>query len=76
MGRGRVGAWILPGVLRWALEPAPALAHPGHAIQLVMHSSRFVLVDRVSRIRGYYDSADGESLRRLPQHVRALLREP
>lgn len=74
--RGPVGAWILPGLLRWAFEPAPALAHPGHAIQLVMHSSRFVLVDRVSRIRGYYDSADGESLRRLPQHVRALLREP
>ncbi len=55
--------------------PVPALAHPGHAFQPVLHSSRFVLVDRSSRIRGYYESADGESLQRLPQHVRALLRE-
>jgi len=65
--RGRVGARIF--------SQASALAHPGHAVRLVLHSSRFVLVDRVSRIRGYYDSADGESLRRLRQHVRALLRE-
>ncbi|MGH7406768.1 MAG: SCO family protein [Candidatus Methylomirabilales bacterium] len=65
--RGRVGTRIF--------SQASALAHPGHAVQLVMHSSRFVLVDRVSRIRGYYESTDGESLRRLRQHVRALLRE-
>ncbi len=73
--RGRVGARILRGLVRWSFEPALALAHPGHTVQLVLHSSRFVLVDRLSRIRGYYDSADGESLRRLPQHVRALLGE-
>ena len=66
--RGRVGARIF--------SQASALAHPGHAVRLVLHSSRFVLVDRGARIRGYYDSADGESLRRLRQHVRALLREP
>ncbi|MBI3080033.1 MAG: SCO family protein [candidate division NC10 bacterium] len=65
----------LRGLVRWSFEPAVALAHPGHTVQLVLHSSRFVLVDRLSRIRGYYDSADGESLRRLPQHVRALLGE-
>ena len=70
-----MGARILRGLVRWSFEPAVALAHPGHTVQLVLHSSRFVLVDRVSRIRGYYDSADGESLRRLPQHVRALLGE-
>ena len=29
------------------------------------HSTRFVLVDRNSRIRGYYDSSDRESLRTL-----------
>lgn len=55
--------------------PIPALANPGPAFQLVLHSSRFVLVDRSSRIRGYYESADKESLQRVPQHVRALLRE-
>jgi cytochrome oxidase Cu insertion factor (SCO1/SenC/PrrC family) len=63
------------GVPLRAFGPVPALAHPGHAFQRVLHSSRFVLVDRSSRIRGYYESADGESLQRLPQHVRALLRE-
>ena len=73
--RGRVGARLLRGLWRWPLGPAPALAHPGHAFRLVMHSARFALVDRRGRIRGYYDSADGESLRRLRQHVRALLRE-
>jgi protein SCO1/2 len=69
-------ARILHRALRWFSGPAPALAHPGHPVSLVLHSSRFVLVDRLSRIRGYYDSADGESLRRLRQHVRSLLQEP
>jgi len=38
-----------------------------------IHSSRFVLVDRLARIRGYYDSSDAEALRRLRQGVRSLL---
>ncbi len=39
------------------------------------HSTRFVLVDRRARIRGYYDSEDEEALHRLRQHVQALLPE-
>lgn len=40
-----------------------------------LHSSRFVLVDRQARIRGYYPSNDVEALRRLRQDVETLLRE-
>jgi protein SCO1/2 len=59
---------LLPG-------PEPALARAGQGGPLILHSSRFVLVDRASRIRGYYESGDPESLRRLREHLRALLRE-
>ena len=41
----------------------------------VLHSSRFVLVDRKARIRSYYDSTDMDSLQRLRQDVKALLQE-
>ncbi len=36
------------------------------------HSTRFVLVDGAGRIRGYYDSADTETLRRLAADARRL----
>jgi protein SCO1/2 len=40
-----------------------------------LHSSRFVLVDREARIRGYYESSDMESLRHLREDVKTLLRK-
>ena len=40
-----------------------------------LHSSRFVLVDREARIRGYYESSDMESLRQLRENVKTLLRK-
>lgn len=39
------------------------------------HSTRFVLVDRLSRIRGFYDSGDAESVRKLIVDLRDLLSE-
>jgi len=39
-----------------------------------IHSSRFVLVDRQARIRGYYQSAEEDALQRLRRDVRILLR--
>ncbi len=39
----------------------------------ILHSSRFVLVDRQARIRGYYDSRDVAALQRLRRDVSALL---
>jgi cytochrome oxidase Cu insertion factor (SCO1/SenC/PrrC family) len=57
------------------LEPAPARAHPGHPAKPFIHSSRFALVDRQARIRGYYQSNDEEALGRLRRDARILLRE-
>jgi cytochrome oxidase Cu insertion factor (SCO1/SenC/PrrC family) len=37
------------------------------------HSTRFVLVDGQSRIRGYYDSSDAESLRELSEDIQQLV---
>ncbi len=49
-------------------EPQPG---PGDTIE-VMHSPRFVLVDRQGRIRGYYESNEA-GMRELEQAVRSLL---
>jgi hypothetical protein len=35
-----------------------------------------MLVDRIGRLRGYYDSSDEESLGKLLADVHALLKEP
>ncbi len=43
--------------------------------QVVTHSSRFVLVDRQGRIRGYYDSAQPENMEKLAKDARRLLKE-
>jgi cytochrome oxidase Cu insertion factor (SCO1/SenC/PrrC family) len=56
-------------------EPRFALAHHGETGKQYIHSARFVLVDRQAQIRGYYHSDEAESLRRLRQDARALLRE-
>jgi protein SCO1/2 len=37
------------------------------------HSSRFVLVDQQSRIRGFYDSSDAEAMQKLMTDLRGLL---
>jgi protein SCO1/2 len=38
-----------------------------------LHTTRFMLVDRQGRLRGYYDSSDDDSLRRLLTDVQRLL---
>lgn len=40
----------------------------------LMHSTRFVLVDRHSRIRGFYDSSDAEKMAQLVTDLKALAR--
>lgn len=59
--------------------PTVALAHHGtHAPPetdpLIVHSGRFVLVDRHGQIRSYCDSNDEHAWRRLPRDVKFLLR--
>jgi protein SCO1/2 len=75
---------LLPFHLRHLALPvfAPAVAWAHHGSghqekgrQAILHSLRFVLVDRQGQIRGYYDSNDEEALRRLQRHVKRLLQE-
>jgi protein SCO1 len=40
---------------------------------VILHSPRFVLIDRKSRIRAYYDSRDAAALQRLNQDLDTLL---
>lgn len=60
---------------QWALMPRLARAHTGVEQPMMQHSSRFVLVDRRVRIRGYYHSNDESALQRLRRDVQTLLRE-
>ncbi|MBI4203907.1 MAG: SCO family protein [Betaproteobacteria bacterium] len=50
-------------------------AHKTAAGERVMHSSRFVLVDRKGGIRGYFRGDDAESLRRIVPAAKKLLAE-
>jgi len=62
------------GVKSWFFGPITVLAHHGETGKQFIHSSRFVLVDRQARIRGYYQSAEEDALQRLRRDVRVLLR--
>jgi protein SCO1/2 len=70
-----VGPFRLP-----VFAPRTAWAHhgshePAQPRPTILHSARFVLVDRQSQIRQYYDSKDENSLRRLQDHIKRLLQE-
>jgi len=47
----------------------------GGVDDVTLHTTRFVLVDRQGRVRGYYSSSDEEDLRKLGNDAKALLRE-
>jgi protein SCO1 len=47
----------------------------GGVDDVTLHTTRFVLVDRQGRVRGYYSSSDDDELRKLQNDARALLRE-
>lgn len=53
-------------------EAPPDAASSG---DLITHSDRFVLVDPVARIRGYYHGTDEASMRRLSEDIERLRRE-
>ena len=55
---------------------APRLPSSGdRSGHLIVHSTRFVLVDRQGRIRGYYQGTLSEDLRKLRADARRLLKE-
>lgn len=47
----------------------------GNVDATLEHSTRFVLVDRQSRIRGYYDTSESRTIPRLIEDIYALARE-
>jgi cytochrome oxidase Cu insertion factor (SCO1/SenC/PrrC family) len=52
---------------------AVALADGNSKETVILHSPRFVLIDRKSQIRGYYDSRDSTALERLNNDLMTLL---
>jgi len=54
------------------LSAVPA-APSGSDADVILHSTRFVLVDQQAQIRGYYDSRDAGAMQRLRQDVAGLL---
>lgn len=60
------------------LGPSRAWAHEERAslrMSTLVHSSRFALVDRQGRIRGYFDGLDWADVERLGKHLKELLGE-
>lgn len=45
----------------------------GHRGSEILHSTRFVLVDRQGKVRGYYDSRSKANLQRLRRDIKTLL---
>jgi protein SCO1 len=52
---------------------AVALPSDGNVGRVIMHSPRFVLIDKQAEIRGYYDSRDPQALQRLKADVATLI---
>jgi cytochrome oxidase Cu insertion factor (SCO1/SenC/PrrC family) len=78
--RPKAGAGMAESVVRAALElfgDASAYAHSGSDFlePPFLHSSWFVLGDRLARIRGYYRTEDEPTLKRLRRDIRILLSE-
>lgn len=70
------GRWFfLSGDKRAIHELAKSGFLVGGVDDVTLHTTRFVLVDRQGRVRGYYSSSDEEDLRKLANDARALLRE-
>jgi protein SCO1/2 len=50
----------------------PSSGSGGPAVEPILHSTRFVLVDGLGRIRGYYDGFDEESMKKLRRDLEAV----
>jgi protein SCO1/2 len=62
-----------PGSSSRAAGASMATSRERRVGESLLHSSRFVLIDREARIRGYYESRNAESLRQLREDVKRLL---
>jgi cytochrome oxidase Cu insertion factor (SCO1/SenC/PrrC family) len=64
-----------PQIFRLATEGMKIAALPADANNVIIHSEKFVLVDRAGWNRGYYDLRDAEAMKKLPDDIRALAAE-
>lgn len=71
----RLTLWSPQALLQWLPGPHLVWAHTEAEHTPLLHSSRFVLVDRQARIRGYYHSDEEAALQRLRRDVQTVLRE-
>ena len=69
-GKEEIGRLVQEG-FRLSAVPSP---DSGEQSGVILHSPRFVLVDKRTQIRGYYDSRDPEALQRLKKDVATLLK--
>ena len=53
---------------------AVPVANAESSESIIMHSPRFVLIDKQAEIRGYYDSRDPQALERLKKDVATLIK--
>jgi protein SCO1/2 len=72
-----------PGVWYFLTGPRETLNHLGQDVFKLNpvdgsfdHSTRFVLVDRKSQIRGYYLTSEPDAIQRVIADAKALLRQP
>jgi protein SCO1/2 len=61
-------------IFRLAERGMKISAAPADANNVIIHSEKFVLIDRDGWIRGYYDLNDPAAMKKLPDDVRALAR--
>jgi protein SCO1/2 len=76
MFQAKEGRWFfLTGEKSMIHELAQSGFLVGSVQDVTVHSTRFILVDRRGRIRGYYDSQDDEDIVKLIHDAKILLRE-
>ena len=81
--KGKV--WVVDFIFTTCQGPCPRLSAQMHRLQqrllvngaanLIEHSTKFVLVDRKARIRGYYESLDASTLDQLIGDIGPLRKE-
>jgi protein SCO1/2 len=66
-------AWIGPARALAHERTLPEQADDGARVIRLVHASRFALVDRRARVRGYFDGTDWDAVKRLEEHLKRLL---
>ena len=66
------GRWLFLTGEKTAIDGVARGFHMGNIDEPMMHSIKYVLIDRQGQVRGYYDSSVPEEIRQLSQDAKAL----